>query len=815
MIVQKFGGTSLETPERIATVVGIIRAAAQQGSVAVVVSAFGGVTNALERWARETALGTLSDIDELERRCQAMVEACAGEGERGVLEDCITAMLGELRDLLHGVALLGECSARTCDLILSHGERLSATVVAAALRNAGTPAEACDARTLVATDDRFGAARVDQQRTFGNIRAHFRGVDTVQIVAGFIGSTETGETTTLGRGGSDLTAALLAAALQAERIEIWTDVDGVMSADPRLVPKAFSLPHLTYDELVELSHFGAKVVYPPTVHPARAASVPLVIKNAFNPEFAGTTILEKVEPAAHLVRGISSVNNVALIRLEGDGMVGIPGIAMRLFDSLASHEINVIMISQASSEHSICFAVLPDAVHSAKKAIHDEFVLERRAGLIDDLVVEEGCAIIAAVGEGMREKPGIAGRIFGILGDRRINVRAIAQGSSELNISLVLDRRDEARAMNAIHDAFFVEERATNLFLIGKGRVGSVLIEQLATRRQEVRKKLGEDIHLAGTSRTEVMWLDEGLAEAVGRADPPMAVGETPADLERMIHLVCNVAGSRVVVDCTASDETARYYPALLNAGVAVVSANKRPFTDSMASYRELQRAAHARRTSLFYETTVGAGLPVLSTLRNLIETGDTVVRVEGVFSGTLAYLMHRIGAGQAFSDVVREAHAAGYTEPDPRDDLSGMDVARKLLILARETGRDMELEDVKLEPLISDQRLEDVTLDEFWELLPALDEPYRQRQDAAMAGGHMLCYLARLDEDGARVGLEEIDPEHVCAVKQGSDNVFAFHTTRYCESPLVVRGPGAGLDVTAAGVFADVLEALAVSRER
>jgi bifunctional aspartokinase / homoserine dehydrogenase 1 len=832
--ILKFGGSSLATPERVTAVCELIAAAAARGPVAVVVSAFGGVTDSLLAAAGAAARGeddyrgALEALAERHRR--AGVELAA-EGERDALEERLERDLGDLGDLLHGARLVREASPRTRDAVASYGERLSAAVVAAALRAKGLAAVDCDARKFIVTGAEFGAARVDVEATYRRVREHFAAVagtgDTapLQVVTGFLGATPAGETTTLGRGGSDYTAALLGAALAVEAVELWTDVDGVMSADPRLVPAAYPIARLSYEELMELSHFGARVVYPPTVHPTRSAGVPLLIKNSFNPAAAGTRVDEpaaqgaarvttdmgSAPAAARPLRGIASIHDVALLRLEGDGMVGVPGIAMRLFGALAREGISVILISQASSEHSICFAVEPAAVEAAVAALGHEFALEHNAGLIDDLVVERELAVIAAVGSAMREVPGIAGRLFGVLGENGINVRAVAQGSSERNISLVVARRDEGRALERIHEAFFFPERRTvEITLAGVGRVGGELLSQIAGRREALERERGLRLRLTALAgRAGAIADPAGLdpADAVARLRAAPAAG----GLARLVdELTALRRPRRVFVDCTASEEVAAGYDRLLGAGIAVVTANKLRLAGPLAGFRSLRAAGPGR---CYFETTVGAGLPVILSLEHLLETGDALLRIDGVLSGTLSYLMDRLDAGEPLSAAVARAHELGYTEPDPREDLGGRDVARKILILARVAGCPLEAGEVEVEPVLpADSPLWGAELDaaEFVRRLPEADAPFVSRRAAAVARGHRLRYVA----DGqARVGLQEVGPDHPCFDVAGTDNLIAIRSERYRESPLTVRGPGAGPAVTAAGVFADILRAVAETR--
>jgi bifunctional aspartokinase / homoserine dehydrogenase 1 len=831
--VLKFGGTSVGSAERIRALASLVAQRTDRERLVIVVSALSGVTNDLidtaQRAARservDTRVGALAD-----RHRAAARELASAAELNGVLER-LEQWFADLHSLFHGVSLVRDCSPRVLDAILAHGELFAATLVAAALRAAGVAATMCDARELIVTDDTFGRAIVDRTGTETRVRAH-HWPGSIPVVTGFIAATPDGTTTTLGRGGSDFTATLLGAVLDAAAVEIWTDVDGVMSADPRLVPQAFALSNLSYTELMELSHFGAKVMYPPSVAPAREAFLPLVIRNTFNPSFPGTWVLPlerteaeteaarpgaegepppRVRPQRNPVCGISSINQVVLCRLQGAGMVGVSGIATRLFGALAREGISVILISQASSEHSICFALDPGSSSAARRRVDAEFELERRAGAVDPLIMEEGFAVVAAVGEGMRETPGIAGKLFDVLGRNGINVRAIAQGSSELNISLVIRRTDEERALRLVHDAFFFPRtRVVQVFVAGTGRVGAALLDQMAAQADRLGERMGLRLIIAGIARRSVAALEpEGLALADWRAEIERATRPTH---ELLQAAVSSPHAHRVFVDCTASPEIASVYEALLQKGVALVSANKIAFSESLQRYETL-RAAGRQGNGLYTETTVGAGLPVLRPIADLVATGDVVQRVDGVLSGTLSFLFSRIMQGTPFSAAVHEAYDLGFTEPDPRDDLSGRDVLRKLLILGREAGFGIEPEQVQRESVLPGEKWANFTIDEFWRELPTLDADFAARRDAALQRNATLSYLASIDQSGANVAVREIERTHPCATLAPGDNLIAVTSARYSERPLIIRGPGAGPDVTAAGVFADILRAAAEAR--
>jgi bifunctional aspartokinase / homoserine dehydrogenase 1 len=817
--VMKFGGASLADAGRIRHAVGIVLRAALQSRPVVVVSALHGVTDELlelSHRAAERDDAWRETLSAIRQRHAGLVEELAAPGDRDALRRTLDQLFADLEDLLHGVHLLRECSPRTRDAVLSIGERAAAPLVAAAVRAAGARARDVDARPLVITDADFGRARVDMEETTRRIRHELEKATEIAVVTGFLGATPKGETTTLGRSGSDYTASLVAAALRAEALELWKDVDGVLSADPRLVADAFPLPELSYAELMELSHFGAKVIHPPSLHPARQQGVPLRIRNVNRPDSPGTVVLERATPSLHPVRGITSIPRVTLMRLEGDGMVGVPGVAMRLFGALARHRVSVILISQASSEHSICFAVAPDDSDAARAAVSEEFALERRVGLVDELVVDQECSVLAVVGEGMREQPGLAGRLFGVLGARGVNVRAIAQGSSELNLSLVIGRSDQRRAVGAVHDAFFAPDRSeAAVAVLGTGNVGGMLlrlIQDLATRPASPVR-----LRLVAVANGHHMALDvSGTGIALADWRQQLADG-APTDLDRVAEAIVDARGGgpRVLVDCTASASTARILPNLLRAGVSVVAANKIPFSGTLASFDALRSAARHGDASLRYEATVGAGLPVLSTLVSLVASGDRVLRIEGVLSGTLNFLAERLRAGDRFSAAVRQAHESGYTEPNPWDDLSGEDVRRKLCILARTAGLAVEPGDIEVVPPVPGTGWERLGVEALLARLAEHDDEIEAARVAADALGQRLRFVAAL-EPAAREGatgaglsarLRPVGPDHPCFELRGADNLIAFTTERYFTSPLVVRGPGAGPEVTAAGVLADLIE--------
>ena len=841
MKVLKFGGSSVADAARLQAAARIVnrRLEGCPTNGAVVVSALGGVTDRLLGMAAsvlEGSGGTEAAREAAGLRVHHLEIAAqvATSGDRPALFATIEALCNDLAEAATSGEPAAELEHRRppeslIDRIVCHGELLSTQLLAAAVRAEGMPAVACDARLLVLTNRSFQAANVDLEPTLAAIAAHFAHLGPhapLQVITGFLGSSPEGETTTLGRSGSDLTAALVGAALDAERIEIWTDVPGVMTADPSRVEDALPIPRLSYEEMMELSHFGAKVVHPPTVTPARRRGIPLLVRSTLDPEHPGTLVADdrrRKQARGTAVTGISSIDDVHLMLLVGDNLVGTAGVAARLFDALAACGASAILISQASSEHSICFAVEPGVSEAARQAVDTAFRAEIEAGSVRPLIVERDQSIIAVVGDGMRERPGIAGRVFGILGRRAVNVRAVAQGSSERNISMVVARADQGRAVRWIHREFFHRAAAGRLavYVLGVGGVGTALLGQLHAERESLESR-GIDLQLRGLASSRFMQLGArgGKRLDPGAAGNPDAWRATlerngeAADLDRLLdHLGETAAGGgrTVLVDVTASGAMAAVYHRALAAGAAVVSANKPPFAGPMRDFRAFRPAGPQ---AVFHEATVGAGLPVLHTADLLLGAGDRIDSISGVFSGTLAYLTGELTAGKVWSGAVRQAHRLGYTEPDPRDDLGGLDVARKLLILARICGCDLDPEDIDVAPMLDRPELDDLPLDCYWQRLPEADDEMASRFAEAASSGLELAYLAELDLGGdaptARVGLRTVPADHPVAGMPASDNMFVFRSARYKDRPLIVQGPGAGADLTAGGVFGDILRAWA-----
>ena len=813
MKVLKFGGSSVAKPERIRGIVEILKDYYAAGDhFTVVFSAFGGVTDSLIEMSTLAAAGD-DRYGEAFRvfaeRHQAAISELLPEGPLRTETATQMRLSHEvLKNLLYGIFLVREASTRSLDYVLSFGERSSAYIIAQTLRQAGVPAEFLDARRIIKTDKTFGSAKVDFAKTYEKVRAHYAEHPKVQVVTGFIASAKGGLTTTLGRGGSDYTASLLAAGLKADAIEIWTDVSGVLTADPRRVKKAFTIPKMTYAEAMEMSHFGAKVIYPPTLMPAMHARIPLYIKNTFNPSFPGTKVSEESNRDGVAVRGISSINSIALLTISGSGLFGVPGISARLFGALASDGINIILITQGSSEHAISFAVKPDAADKARRAVEEAFAYELERGVVNPIKVERELSVVAIIGENMRYQPGISGRLFQALGKNGINAVAIAQGSSELNVSVVIPREDENKALNALHEAFFLSDYKTlHLFIVGVGLIGGTLLKQIAEQNDYLRTKLGMEVKVVGMANTKKMVFDEEGLD-LGKWKQQLKGSDTAADLAVFVGRMrdLNLSNS-IFVDNTADDKIATYYEGILDESISISTPNKVATSSSYLQYQRLQNIATKRGVQFHYETNVGAGLPVISTLRDLLDSGDRIRKIEGVLSGSLSFIFNNFDGSRPYHEVVLEAKQKGFTEPDPRVDLSGKDVGRKILILARETGVALESEDIELVGFLPPGAMEAVTVDDFFTVLEKNADYFARLQQDAAAEGKALRMIATLEEDHASVGIQAVGPDSPFYGLSGSDNMIVFTTDRYRERPLVVRGPGAGAEVTAAGVFAEIIK--------
>lgn len=817
MKILKFGGSSVANQENIQKVFQILKNQFQQEEIAVVFSALGGVTEVLLQSAHKAKEGDKSYVEEikvLENRHYDLVRKMIPIQQQSTVLTYVKVRFNELEDLFHGIYLIKECSLKSLDYVGSFGERLSAFILAEVLKVEGLPAHFLDAREVIRTNNRYGNAKVDFPVTNDLIQDYFHQHEGLKVITGFIASTEKGETTTLGRSGSDYTAAIFASALNAECLEIWTDVSGVMTSDPRLVYSAFTIPQLTYSEAMELSHFGAKVIFPATMQPAMRKGIPIYIKNTFAPEHPGT-LINNDTPSGKLIKGISSMSGISLLNIEGAGLIEVVGLSRRIFGALADAGINVVLISQASSEHSICVAIKTIEVPLAKEAIEKEFIYEIKNSEMDPVVVVSNMAVVAAVGENMKHNPGASGRMFQALGRNNVNVYAIAQGSSELNISVVVSQADLQKALNALHEAFFLSEnKVLHVFLVGVGLIGKALIKMISLQRKKLQKENDLDIQIHGIANSRFMAFDEDGFDLHNCPAPEDAKGAKPMDLKKFISQMDEMNFSNTVfVDCTASQELAEIYEHVLEAKIAIVTPNKKANSSSLENYKALKKLAYKRGVKFLYETNVAAGLPVISTLQDLMLSGDKVLKIEAVLSGSMNYIFSELEKGAPFSEVVRIAKEKGYTEPDPRDDLSGMDVGRKILILGREAEQDLHFDDISIQSMVPEDCLDIENVDDFMEKLKTHDEEFAGILEEAKAKGEKLRFMATLENGKAKVGLNSLDSSHPFYTLKGSDNMILFTTERYHDYPMIIRGPGAGADVTAAGVFADVIRIGNISR--
>jgi bifunctional aspartokinase / homoserine dehydrogenase 1 len=803
MKVLKFGGTSVGSAATIRQVKEIILQ--ETTDVVVVVSALGGVTDLILRAARLAAAGTddfhpvLNEIKN--RHAVTITELFNGSGAMTFIAE---ELLDELEQILTGITLVGELTPKTLDRIAGIGERISSHLIAQFIPGAVRK----DASELIQTDSTFGKAAVDFQVTNRKIRDEFDSFSGIAVVPGFIAKNAKGEFTTLGRGGSDYTAAILAAALEVISLEIWTDVNGFMTADPRIISKAYTIPELTYSEAMELSHFGAKVIYPPTILPVYQKGIPILVKNTFDPENEGTLILRGAKtPKDKPIKGISSISGISLLTLQGIGMVGVTGISMRLFTALASVNVNVILISQASSENSISVAIEEYAVEVAENAIRSEFEKEINSGQVSKIYIENELSIVAIVGENMKHTTGIAGKLFSTIGKNGINVIAIAQGASELNISWVVKTSDLRKTLNVVHESFFLSENVElNVFLMGVGTVGSNLLQQLQKQQEKLLEEKHLKIKLAGVANSKKMvFTRDGIEmnsyrEHLEQSEKESGISRFVDEMKEM-----NIYNS-VFVDCTASDEVSAFYMEILDSNISVVTANKVAASSSYKNYIELKRVAKEKGVKFLFETNVGAGLPIINTLNDLVNSGDRILKIEAVLSGTLNFIFNTISSEIPMSRTIKMAKEQGFSEPDPRLDLSGVDVARKILILAREAGYPLEMEDITIERFIPDSCF-DGSLDDFWENISAIDDEFEKKRQRLETENKKWRFVAKYEDGKANIGLQEVNSRHPFYDLEGSNNLVMYTTERYHEYPMLIKGYGAGASVTAAGVFADLIK--------
>ena len=817
MQVLKFGGSSVKNAANINKVIEIIKEKSKTDKTIVVVSALGGMTDLLlqcSNLAAEADESYKQKLQEAEQRHLLTVKELLPLTQQSSLLSLVKTLCNEIEDICNGIFLLGELSERTKDRIVSYGEILSSQIIAARLLADTGDCVWKDSRELIVTDSHFGAATVDFAATDEKVNAYFNGTDAgVFMMPGFIAANAKGINTTLGRGGSDYTAAIYAAALNAAVLEIWTDVSGMMTADPRLVPNVRIIPEISYQEAMELSHFGAKVIYPPTIQPVRSKGIPTWIKNTFAPQDNGTVIREETATAnENSTRGISSINSIALLSLEGSGMVGIPGFSKRLFEALASKKINVILITQSSSEHSICVGIDLANADAAQRSIDEAFAYEIETKKVDPIIVEKDLAIVALVGDNMKSHPGISGKMFGNLGRNGVNVRAIAQGSSERNISAVISTHDVKKAINVLHEEFFeTVYKEVNLFVAGVGNVGGKLLAQIQQQQKYLLEKLHLRINVVGIANSRHMYFNDGGID-LNSWKQHLISGETMDMLEFIKTIKTKNLRNAVFADVTANETVAAIYNELLHKSIAVVACNKIACSSGYEYYTKLKKLSRQYNAPFLFETNVGASLPIIGTLNDLVSSGDNVKKMEAVLSGTLNFVFNNYDGKKSFASVVKQAQDEGYTEPDPRLDLSGKDVMRKIMILAREAGEVIEMEDITNNSFMPEACMIG-SVEDFYKSMEAHEAHFKKLFDEATAAGCKLKFVASYTPSingvqQATVGLQHIPPQHDFYHLYGKDNIVLFSTDRYVQQPLIIKGAGAGADVTASGVFADVIRA-------
>lgn len=806
MKVLKFGGTSVGSVKSILCLKRIVEREARRQPVVVVVSALGGITDKLLSTAQFALRGDdryKEEFDAMVARHHKMIDTIITEPKkREDLFNAVDALFEQLKSIYYGVYLIHDLSEKTQNAIVSYGERLSSNITAALIKNA----KLFDAREFIKTEHKNNKNVLDSELTARLVCDAFKELPKLSVVPGFISRDEhTGETTNLGRGGSDYTAAIIAAALDAEVLEIWTDVDGFMTADPKVIRTAYTINELSYKEAMELCNFGAKVIYPPTIYPVCVKNIPIKVKNTFNPDNPGTIIKEKASNDSKAIKGISSISGTTLITVTGLSMVGVIGVNRRIFTALAVNGISVFLVSQASSENSTSIAVKDSDAEEAVKVLDAEFAKEIETGAMFPMHAESGLATIAIVGENMKHTPGIAGKLFGTLGRSGISVIACAQGASETNISFVVSGKSLRKSLNVLHDSFFLSEyNVLNLFICGVGTVGNKLIEQIQSQYEELKLNRRLKLNVVGiASSTHAIFNRDGIDldnyhEQLKNSDE----SDTARLRDEVIGM--NIFNS-VFVDCTASKEVAALYQEFLEHNISVIAANKIAASSDYGSYVRLKKTALARGVKFRFETNVGAGLPIIGTINDLCNSGDRILKIEAVLSGTLNFIFNEISADVPFSETVRRAKEQGYSEPDPRIDLSGTDVVRKLVILTREAGYKVEIDDVE-KHLFIPEALFNGTLDDFWKNLPQLDDGFEQRRKQLEAEGKRWRFVAKMDMGHTSVSLQEVEKGHPFYNLEGSNNIVMLTTERYKEYPMLIQGYGAGASVTAAGVFANIM---------
>jgi len=810
MKILKFGGTSVGSAASISTLIDVIRQSGQDDYPVVVLSAMHGVTNLLQSMAEKAQVAGdyATELKEIENKHFEAVKTLLPASAQNPVFTKLKIYFNELEDILQSVYHLKELSPQTRDLILSYGERCSTFMVSHIARQSFSNALAVDGAELIKTDSNFGQAKVNTELTEMLIQDFYNAnKEQLLFVTGFIASNNEGRITTLGRGGSDFTAAIWGSALNVSQIEIWTDVDGMLTADPRMVEKAFSLPELSYTEAMELSYFGAKVIYPPTMIPAFLKKIPIVIKNTFNVDFTGTYIRHGGNVSDLPIKGISSIDEISVLNLSGSGMVGKAGFSGRLFSLLSREQINVVLITQSSSEHSITFAVKPADALKALAIISKEFELELQAKKLEYPQVENGLSILAIVGENMKHTPGMSGKLFYALGRNGINVRAIAQGSSEYNISVIVSKTDLSKAVNAVHDAFFADLKKTlHVFCLGTGNIGKTLFRQLLVQSPLLAKNNDLEVKVMGISNTRQMYLSNEALD-LENWESELEQHAEPADLKEFVQKMkaMNLPNC-VFVDNTASANPVNFYQEILESSISIVTCNKIGNSAEYAQYESFKNAARKYGVDFYYETNVGAGLPIIRTLKDLMMSGDNLFSIEAILSGTISYIFNNFKDEVRFHEIVKDAQEKGYTEPDPRDDLNGKDFMRKMLILARDAGYPLEAEDVSIQSMLPPACMAAESVADFYQELENNAAYFEDLKKRAADGGKVLRYIGKLEDGKVAITLQMVDDAHPFYMLSGSDNIISFTTDRYKVRPLVIKGPGAGAEVTAAGVFADII---------
>ncbi|MCG8812754.1 bifunctional aspartate kinase/homoserine dehydrogenase I [Tenacibaculum finnmarkense] len=808
MKILKFGGSSVASSQNIQKVIQIVSAASAKEKVAVVVSAFGKTTNKLIAAANKAANNDRSYMvlfnEVTEHHAQVISDLIFKEKQAEVQEK-VTVLFGQLNTLLEGCFLLKEATPKAMARISGFGELISSYIISEVAKNT-LNATYKDSRELITTSNIFDKAQVKFTLTNKNCQEYFQNnTHQVTLLPGFIAKSENGLTTTLGRGGSDYTAAIYAAALQVNELQIWTDVSGMYTANPSIVKQAFPIPEISYQEAMELSHFGAKVIYPPTIQPALEKEIPIVIKNTFEPGNPGTLIAKNVK-STNLVKGISHIEDITLLTLEGTGMIGVSGISKRLFETLSNQDISVVLITQASSEHSICVGIYDQDAQKASKAINNAFEIEIERKKIKPVIIEQGLAILALVGDNMKNHQGLSGQMFSALGRNNVNIRAIAQGASQKNISAVIDSKDAKKGLNTLHEQFFEEKlKQLNLFVTGVGNVGERFLAQIHQQKKYLKEHLKMNIRVVGIANSKKMTFDANGIDLNNWKDA-LKLGES-ATLEAFFNKTksYNLRNS-VFVDNTANQKVSEIYEQYLRNSISVVTCNKIACASSLENYKTLKAVSRQYNAPFLFETNVGAGLPVIDTLKNLIASGDRVQKIQAVLSGSLNFVFNNFDENTTFHNVVTEAQKEGYTEPDPKIDLSGVDVARKILILARESGYELELSDIENDSFLPEKSLKTTNNEDFYASLTEFEAHFQNIFKEANDKNCRLKYVAEFVDGKAKVGLQHIPADHPFYNLEGSDNIVLFFTDRYPVNPLLIKGAGAGADVTASGIFADVI---------